>query len=99
PSGKHLYRLHHAGSGAHNVIVKVSGGTGVTVAPGAKHLVYCNGTDVFVAENVYTNAPVAAPASSTSTGAASTWAYDSGFLYICYATNQWARIAYTSTSF
>jgi hypothetical protein len=53
PSNKHFYRLHHAGSGSHNVIVKVSGQTGVTLAPGNVRLVYCNGTDVVVAENVY----------------------------------------------
>jgi len=34
-----------------------------------------------------------APATATSTGTAGTVAYDSGFLYVCTATNVWKRVA------
>lgn len=36
---------------------------------------------------------VSAPASAGSTGVAGQMAYDSGYLYICYGTNTWFRIA------
>lgn len=43
---------------------------------------------------------VTAPAHHNSTGVAGQAAYDgSGNLYICYATNSWAKFAPTSTSF
>lgn len=41
----------------------------------------------------YTAAPVAAPATSTSSGTAGQWAYDTTFLYICIAANTWVRTA------
>jgi hypothetical protein len=41
----------------------------------------------------------AAPATSADTGTAGQVAYDTNYLYVCYATNSWARIAWTSTSF
>lgn len=37
-----------------------------------------------------------APATVGSTGTAGTIAYDSGFLYVCVATNTWKRVALTS---
>lgn len=39
---------------------------------------------------------VAAPATSTSTGTAGQMAYDSGFIYVCTATNTWVRAALTT---
>jgi len=39
------------------------------------------------------------PATHSSTGTPGQWAADSSFLYVCYATNAWARIAWTSTTF
>jgi hypothetical protein len=121
PSNKHFYRLHHAGS-AHTVTVKVSGQTGVTLQVG-DILVYCNGTDIVIAENVFellANKDAASgyagldassllktatelwhspPSNSGSTGTAGWVAYDANFLYYCYATNSWARIAWDSIGF
>lgn len=34
-----------------------------------------------------------APATASSTGTAGDWAYDSGYIYICTATNTWKRVA------
>jgi hypothetical protein len=51
PSGKHFFRLHHAGT-AHTITVKVTGQTGVTLNPGDIRLVYCNGTDIVAAESI-----------------------------------------------
>lgn len=42
---------------------------------------------------------VSAPASSSASGNAGDKAYDSSYLYVCYATDSWARIAWGSTSF
>lgn len=36
---------------------------------------------------------VAAPAAANSTGVAGTYAYASGFFYVCVATNTWQRVA------
>jgi hypothetical protein len=52
PNGKKFYRLHHAGT-VHTVTVKVTGQTGVTLNPGDVRLVFCNGTDIVVAENIF----------------------------------------------
>lgn len=38
-------------------------------------------------------ASASAPASASATGTAGQIAYDSGFLYICTATNTWKRVA------
>ena len=38
-------------------------------------------------------ASASAPATATSTGTAGTIAYDSGYLYVCVATNSWKRVA------
>ena len=40
---------------------------------------------------------VAAPAHNTSAGVAGQIAYDSGFFYVCFATNSWGRIAIGGT--
>lgn len=40
---------------------------------------------------------VSAPAFSTSTGVAKTFAYDSSYFYVCTATNSWQRIAWDNT--
>ena len=42
---------------------------------------------------------VSAPANSGAAGKVGMWAADSSFLYVCYAGNQWARIAWSSVSF
>ena len=42
---------------------------------------------------------VPAPAHHNSQGNINDVAFDTGYFYICYAVNSWARIAYTSTSF
>jgi hypothetical protein len=36
---------------------------------------------------------VAAPASASSTGTAGNFATDTGFIYVCTATNTWKRVA------
>lgn len=38
-------------------------------------------------------ASASAPASASATGTAGQIAYDSGFLYVCTATNTWKRVA------
>ncbi len=42
---------------------------------------------------------VSAPANHSSAGTAGQAAYDGTYLYVCYATNSWARIAWSSTAF
>lgn len=42
---------------------------------------------------LYAGVKVAAPASAAATGVAGTWASDTGFIYICTATNTWKRVA------
>lgn len=37
--------------------------------------------------------PSAPPAAADSTGVAGSWAWDTGFIYICTATNTWKRVA------
>lgn len=39
------------------------------------------------------NAVEAAPAAADSTGVAGTFAYESGFFYVCVATDTWQRVA------
>jgi hypothetical protein len=36
---------------------------------------------------------VAAPASAAAAGTAGNWATDTGFIYVCTATNTWKRVA------
>lgn len=36
---------------------------------------------------------VTAPATAAATGTAGQWAVDSGFIYVCTATNTWKRVA------
>jgi hypothetical protein len=36
---------------------------------------------------------VSAPASASATGTAGQWAVDTGFVYVCTATNTWKRVA------
>jgi hypothetical protein len=106
PSNKKMYRLDHAGT-SHTVTVKVSGQTGVVLNPGDKRLVYCNGTDIVVADSYIANAAqvVTAPSSHSSTGTAGQLAVDDSgsppvpHLYICYATNLWAQIALDGSGF
>lgn len=43
--------------------------------------------------NVALGARVAAPASAAAAGVAGTWATDTGFIYVCTATNTWKRVA------
>jgi len=40
--------------------------------------------------------PTATPASASAAGTAGQWAWDSGFLYICTATNTWRRVAHAT---
>lgn len=40
-----------------------------------------------------TDIDVAAPASASATGTAGTIAYDTGYIYICTATDTWKRVA------
>ena len=55
PANKKWYRIYNTTTGgSYTVTVKVSGGTGVVLQQGQKRLVYCNGTDIFTLENVYT---------------------------------------------
>ncbi len=42
---------------------------------------------------------VAVPATHASAGTPGQWSADSSFLYVCYTTNAWARLAWTSTTF
>lgn len=42
---------------------------------------------------------VGVPATHAATGTPGQWSADANFLYVCYATNSWARIAWTSTTF
>lgn len=39
------------------------------------------------------------PTSSSDVGTPGQLAYDSGFIYVCYDLNSWARIAYTDIVF
>jgi len=39
------------------------------------------------------NASASAPANASAAGTAGTVAYDSGFVYVCTATNTWKRVA------
>ena len=41
----------------------------------------------------------AVPATHAAAGTPGQWSADASFLYVCYATNAWARIAWTSTTF
>ena len=41
----------------------------------------------------------AVPASSTAQGRVFNYSFDDTYLYICYAENSWARIAYTDVLF
>lgn len=36
---------------------------------------------------------VSAPANADSAGTAGQWAWDTGFIYVCVATNTWKRVA------
>jgi hypothetical protein len=51
PANKKSYRIHHAASGGYKITVMVSGQVGVALYPGDTKLVYCNGTDIVVADN------------------------------------------------
>lgn len=44
----------------------------------------------------YTASPVTAPTFSNDPGTAGQWAYDSGFIYVCVATDTWVRAALAS---
>lgn len=43
--------------------------------------------------NALQTASASAPASATAAGVAGSLAYDSGYLYVCVATNTWVRVA------
>ena len=43
---KHLFIVENGTTGSHSLVVKTSAGTGITVANGAKHLLFCDGTNV-----------------------------------------------------
>lgn len=66
-----------------------SSGGGVT--SGDKFVVERNG-DVKVAKNLIVTAPTV-PSTASSTGIVGQVAWDSGFVYICTATNTWKRVA------
>lgn len=48
PTNKKLYAVQNATTGGHNLVVKTSGGTGVTIEPSSTSyaIVYCDGTNV-----------------------------------------------------
>ena len=69
PANRKLYFIYNnTSSGA--VTVKVSGQTGVSVPNGAKMILVCNGTDVYVAENYFASLTLgsALPVASGGTG-------------------------------
>jgi hypothetical protein len=53
----------------------------------------CNDTRTSVKQGVFNITNSATPASKTASGTAGDICWDSGFLYVCYATNQWKRVA------
>ena len=50
PTKEKLYVVHNATSGGYSIVFKTSSGSGVTVANGHKVLVFCDGTNVVVAQ-------------------------------------------------
>jgi hypothetical protein len=58
-------------------------------------ILYCDGTDVIPLTALSPDEAiwVAAPAHNTSNGIAGQLAYDGSYLYVCTATNFWARVA------
>lgn len=73
PANKKLYFIYNnTSSSPGQVTVKVSGQTGVSVPYGAKMILVCNGTDVYVAENYFsalTAGTLTVSGASTFTGA------------------------------
>lgn len=72
-------------------------------ATGAKHsFVDRNGVERLKIDETAVTAlaplvtPTATPASATAAGVAGQWAWDSGFIYICVATNTWRRVAHAT---
>lgn len=94
PATKKFYRVHHtAGNpsvGEYTVTVKVSGQPGVVLFPDEAVLLYCDGTDVHIADDNFLNQP---PTSASAPGRARQFSYDSSYLYICVAPNIWMRTA------
>lgn len=76
----------NGGAGAINGILKANG-SGLTTAATA-------GTDYLNPATGFTR--VAAPLTAVSTGTAGQMAFDSGFLYVCTATDTWVRTALTT---
>jgi hypothetical protein len=108
PSSKKLYVVSNQTTGGFNLIVKTSGGSGVGIpnigsaSPFVASdyvVLYCDGTNVIplttttLEESIW----VAAPAHNTSSGVAGQIAYDGSYLYVCTATNNWARVAIGGT--
>ena len=57
------------------------------------NLIPADVSDLSDTTNLLQTASASAPATATSTGAAGDIAYDSGFIYVCVATNTWVRAA------
>lgn len=76
-------------------------GTGTTspYVPSDYWILYCDGINVIplTALSPDESIWVAAPAHNTSTGIAGQVAYDGSYLYVCTATNNWARVAIGGT--
>lgn len=52
-----------------------------------------SGTDTILRTALATGHKVTPPANASSTGTTGDWAQDTGFIYICTATNTWKRVA------
>lgn len=77
-TSREVARVHPSGS------VSI-GSTVVTTDPGAGNLL--------LSGNLLQGVGTGVPASAGATGVAGTFAFDTGFLYVCTATNTWKRVA------
>lgn len=94
PATQKFFRVHHLAAnpsiGEYTVTVKVSGQIGVRVFASEAKLLYCDGVDVYAADDIFVSD---VPASASAPGRARQFAYDASYLYICVATNTWMRVA------
>ena len=67
PSAEKVYVIYNNTSGGFNVSIKTTPGVAVSVAPGATSVVYCDGTDFFIAAvNNYSPAFTGVPTAPTA---------------------------------
>lgn len=59
PTTVQQYWVTNSTTGAHDLTVKTSGGTGITVVQGGSSILYCNGTDVVLADTGGISIPLA----------------------------------------